>query len=93
MPLANIGPMPVLSTIPSAVGRLVSNLRFPQLFVLVAALFLLDLLIPDLIPFADEILLGLLTVLLGSLQRRHDAEAPREIKDVTPRTQESAGKS
>jgi hypothetical protein len=78
--------MPVLSTIPAAVERMTSKLRFPQLFLLVGGLFLLDLLIPDMIPFADEILLGLLTVLLGSLQRREPTEAPREVKDVTPPT-------
>lgn len=76
--------MPVVSAIPAAVERMTSKLRFPQLFLLVGALFLLDLLIPDLIPFADEILLGLLTVLLGSLQRPEPTEAAREIKDVTP---------
>ena len=47
--------------------RYLSGLRFPQLFVITAALFLADLLVPDMIPFADEILLGLLTLLLGSL--------------------------
>jgi hypothetical protein len=50
-------------------------LRFPVLFGLVAGLFLLDLLIPDLIPFADEILLAFGTVLLGSLRRRRGGTA------------------
>jgi hypothetical protein len=50
--------------------RYLSRLRFPQLFVVTAALFLLDLFIPDVIPFADEILLGLVTVLLGSWRKR-----------------------
>jgi len=76
--------MPVLSVTPGAVAGLVANLRFPQLFMLVATLLVVDLLIPDLIPFADEILLGLLTVLLGSLRRPAAAEPPREVKDVTP---------
>jgi hypothetical protein len=53
-----------------ALLRFASGLRFPYLFAAMAALFLLDLLIPDLIPFADELLLGLLTLLLGSLKRR-----------------------
>lgn len=81
--------MAARSTIPAAVVRLVSGLRFPQLFLVVAALFVIDLLIPDLIPFADEILLGLLTVLLGSLQRPAEQETPRTMKDVTPRAGES----
>lgn len=44
-------------------------LRHPQLFALVAGLFLLDLLVPDPIPFVDEILLGLATLLIGRLRR------------------------
>jgi len=46
------------------------GLRFPTLFILVGALFLIDLLVPDFIPFADEIILGLLTVFLGTLRER-----------------------
>ena len=42
------------------------RLRFPQLFALTAGLFLVDLIIPDPIPFADELLLGLLTLLFAS---------------------------
>jgi hypothetical protein len=57
------------------VHRHFSHLRFPQLFVISAAFFLFDLLIPDMIPFVDEILLGLLTLLLGSLRR--PLRAPR----------------
>lgn len=51
------------------VQRRFGHLRFPQLFAITAAVFLLDLFIPDLIPFVDEILLGLATLLLGSLRR------------------------
>ena len=78
------------SVTPGMIERLVAGLRFPQLFMLAATLLVVDLLIPDLIPFADEILLGLLTVLLGSLRRPPVAEPPHEVKDVTPtpRTQE-----
>jgi Family of unknown function (DUF6116) len=47
-----------------------SGLRYPTLFGLVAALFAIDLIVPDLIPFIDEILLALGTLLLGSLRRR-----------------------
>ena len=52
------------------VARFAAGLRFPTLFKLVAALFVLDLLVPDLIPFYDEILLALGTLLLGSLKTR-----------------------
>jgi hypothetical protein len=47
-----------------------SRLRFPKLFLLVAGLFALDLVIPDVIPLIDEILLGLTTLLLGSLRQQ-----------------------
>jgi hypothetical protein len=52
------------------VTRFAAGLRYPTLFGLVAALFVIDLLVPDLIPFIDEILLALGTLLLGSLRRR-----------------------
>lgn len=71
--------------------RFASRLRFPQLFFVTAGVFVLDLLIPDLIPFADEILLGLLTLLLGNLRQdseEADGGASDEdrppMKDVTP---------
>ena len=54
--------IPVLAALLQWAGRL----RFPQLFALTAGLFLVDLIIPDPIPFADELLLGLLTLLFAS---------------------------
>ena len=50
--------------------RFAAGLRFPKLLAITAALFVLDLAIPDMIPFADEILLGLLSLLLASLKKR-----------------------
>jgi hypothetical protein len=52
------------------VSRFASKLRFPTLFLITAGLFLIDLAVPDAIPFADELLLGLGTLLVGSLRRR-----------------------
>jgi len=63
-------------------GWLVSRaarLRFPKLFALTAVLFAIDLLVPDFVPFADEVLLGLATALLGSWRARgrsRPADAP-----------------
>ncbi len=71
----------------SLIGRFASRLKYPQLFFVTLTLFLLDLIIPDLFPFVDEILLGLLTVLLGSWaddRGRNDVRKP-PIKDVTPK--------
>jgi hypothetical protein len=53
----------------AALLKYADRLKFRQLFLLTASLFILDLLIPDIIPFADEILLGLLTLLFGSWRK------------------------
>lgn len=50
--------------------RWASGLRFPWLFAITATIFLADLLVPDVIPFADEILLGLFVGLLAALRKR-----------------------
>lgn len=71
----------------SVVQQAASRLKFPQLFAVALTVFILDLLIPDLIPFADEILLGLITLILGSLRERQPAEpAALPMKNVTPRS-------
>lgn len=79
---------PVPAKLPQGlVGRFASRLRFPQLFAVAAVLFVLDLLIPDLVPFFDEILLGLITALLASLKRDGGSAGEGEkppMKDVTP---------
>ena len=70
------------------VSRFASRLRFPHLFWLTFGLFVFDVLIPDLIPFADEVLLALLSLLFASWQKRGSkTTAPEEpeIKNVTPR--------
>lgn len=63
-----------------AVERLAGRLRFPVLFLVTAIAFGLDLVVPDLIPFIDEIALGLATVLLGSWKRRRGADG--DARDV-----------
>jgi uncharacterized membrane protein YesL len=57
--------------------RFASRLRFPQLFAVVLVLFLVDLFVPDFIPFFDELILGLLALLLGSLRKRDDVPVAR----------------
>jgi len=78
------------SLITQLVEKVAGRLRFPQLFWAVLALFLIDLIFPDPVPFADEILFGLLTVLLGSLRKdapvtESEQAEVREVKNVTPR--------
>ena len=65
----------VLGMLPQMVG----GLRFPQLFVLTLALFLLDVVIPDLVPFVDEILLGLASLLLASWKKKPAPTAPADV--------------
>jgi hypothetical protein len=61
-----------------------SRLRFPTLFKLGLGLFLLDLMIPDFIPFADEILLGLSTLILSRWKLPEDQPTvPSKREGVT----------
>lgn len=57
---------PLLAPLMGFLGRL----SYPRLFVLTAGLFALDLVIPDFIPFIDELLLGLGTLLLANWKKR-----------------------
>ena len=59
------------------------GLRFPVLFMLTAGVLLLDLLLPDPIPFVDEVLIGLATLMLASWKRRR-VESGREVPSAAP---------
>jgi len=61
---------------------MLERMRFPQLFVLLLALFVVDLFVLDPIPFLDELVLGILTLMAGSWGRRE--RAPRERIDKEP---------
>jgi hypothetical protein len=63
-----------------------TRLRFPQLFAVLLALFLFDVVFPDLVPFVDEILLGLATALFGMWREKVPAREPAAppMKNVTP---------
>jgi hypothetical protein len=50
--------------------RYASTLRFPRLLAITAALFVIDLVFPDMVPFVDEILLGLISLLFASLRNK-----------------------
>ncbi len=51
------------------------NLRFPGLFALLAVIFLVDLVVPDFIPFVDEIILAILTAIFGLWKDRRATTA------------------
>lgn len=58
-------PHPLLAPLLAFAGKL----RFRTLFLVTAGLFVLDTVTPDPIPFVDEILLGLGTLLLAGLRK------------------------
>lgn len=49
------------------------SLRFPWLLLVTSLLFLVNVFVPDAIPFVDEILLALVAVVLGRLKRKKPA--------------------
>lgn len=57
---------PILAPLMRWLGRL----SYPRLFLVAAGLFIADMAVPDVIPFVDEILLGLGTLLLANFKRR-----------------------
>lgn len=64
--------------------RWAARLRFPYLFALTSFLFLLNIFVPDVIPFADEVLMGLAALLLGNLRKTDGKRAepsPARQKD------------
>ncbi len=71
-PVASTMANPLLAPLLGFFGKL----SYPRLFALTAALFALDVVVPDLVPFADELLLGLGTLLLANWKKRKEPEAP-----------------
>ena len=59
---------PLVAPILGFLGRL----SFPRLFMLAFALWALDMVVPDFIPFIDELLLGIGTLLLASIRKRKE---------------------
>lgn len=58
------------------------KLRYPTLFKITAALFVVTLFLPDPVPFVDEILFGLGTLLLANWKRRKDPPSSLEAPDA-----------
>ena len=66
---------PILGPLLAFAGRL----RFPTLFLITAGLFVFDVVVPDLVPFADEILLGLVTLILSSWKSGRSDRGPPDL--------------
>ena len=65
------------TTIVGALIAFAGRLRFPTLFFLAAGLFVVDLIVPDMIPFADELLLGLGTLVLSRWRKKEPPPPPQ----------------
>ena len=66
---------PLLAPLLAWLGRL----SYPRLFVVAALLFVVNLFIPNPMPFFDELLLGLGTLLLANFKNRKGKGAPPPI--------------
>lgn len=67
-------------------SRFLSGLRYPWIFGLVGFFFVVDLIVPDVVPFADEVLLGLLTLLLAAWRKRKDSTSDQaSVATAEPR--------
>ena len=74
------------------VNRVAGRLRFPWLLLFTAVLFVVNLVVPDPIPFVDEIVLGLVTLILATwrtkIEQRTSATRPERgagpVVDVPP---------
>lgn len=70
----------MLNPITGPLFAFAGRLRFPTLFLVTAGLFVLDLLIPDFIPLADEILLGLGALLLSTWKKDREPKPPIDVR-------------
>ena len=59
-----------MKSLKSRVIAYLESLRFPVLLVVTVVLFVVNVFVPDAIPFADEVLLALVAVILSRLKRR-----------------------
>ena len=66
----------------SMIERFLKNadqLRFRNLFFMVVGLFFVDLLLPDFIPFIDEIILGLLAIILANWKKERNQDKEDKV--------------
>ena len=61
-----------------------SRLKFPQLFLVLVALFAVDMITPDPILLLDEAILGVLAVMFGLWRNRDEEDGQPPMKNITP---------
>ena len=64
--------------IKSTIISYLETLRFPALLVVTAIIFGVNVFVPDVIPFVDEILMALMVALLARMKRRPEKPAEPE---------------
>ena len=70
--------------IPKSLLQYFGRVKFPWLFGLTAILFVIDLFVPDFVPFADELLLGLTTLLLGAWRSKKSDKRSSTVQQSDP---------
>ena len=60
-----------------------SRLKFPTLFFITLGLWAINMVIPDPVPLIDEIVMGLLTLLLATWKKRGETPEPPGGAGVT----------
>ena len=71
-------------------GRYGTELRFPVLFFVVACLLAFNMVLPDPVPFIDELILALMALMLASFKRKplpspRDPSEPIDVTDAVER--------
>lgn len=66
------------------IQRFLERRRFPTLFLILAALFGANLFIPDAIPFVDELIMLVATVIVGSFRERRKGGPDAQETDESP---------
>lgn len=56
-----------------------NKLKFKNLFILISVLFVVNLILPDFIPFIDEIILGLMAIILANIKQDKKLEHKGDI--------------
>ena len=67
-----------MNVVLTKVTRYLESLRFPVLLIVTVIVFLVNVFIPDMLPFIDELLLALVVALLARLKRSNHKSQPEQ---------------